>query len=146
MKKIKLVKFLFITIGLLSLLLGIIGIFLPLLPTTPFLLLSAFLFAKSSPKLYIFLITNKYFGEYIKNYKDGKGALLSHKILTIILLWLTISSTALLVISNFWIKLLLFFIAICATIHLIMIKTYKTDNHIRHKKNNYKKELIKEDL
>lgn len=106
-------------------LLGVIGIFLPILPTTPFLLLAAFCYAKSSERFYTWLITNPLCGEYIRNYKEGLGVKLTHKLFTVILLWLTIGFSVLVIISNKWIKLSLVIIAIAVTIHVISLKTYK---------------------
>ncbi len=72
-------KALWLTAGLICLVLGTIGMVLPILPTTPFLLASAACFCKSSPRMYNWLLNNKYFGEYIKNYKEGKGLPLKNK-------------------------------------------------------------------
>lgn len=58
--------------GILSLIIGILGIILPLLPTTPFVLLAAALFAKSSKTLYNYLISNKYFGSIIINWQENR--------------------------------------------------------------------------
>ena len=69
----KYVRGLLIILGTISVLLGLIGIILPLLPTTPFLLLGAAIYAKSSDKFYNWLVENKLFGSYIKNYREGKG-------------------------------------------------------------------------
>ncbi|MFD1361192.1 YbaN family protein [Lentibacillus salinarum] len=85
----KQVKQLFLMIaGSISLGLGILGIILPLLPTTPLLLLAAACYVRSSEKLYHWLITNKYFGSYIRNYRDGKGIPLKAKVTGVIVLWL----------------------------------------------------------
>ena len=74
--------------------LGILGIFLPLLPTTPFLLLAAACYARSSKRFYNWLLNNKWFGNYIKNYRDGKGVPLKVMVLSISLLWITIIFSA----------------------------------------------------
>ncbi len=71
--------------------LGILGIFLPLLPTTPFLLLAAACYIRSSERLYNWLMNNKWIGRYIKNYIEGKGIPLKSKVLSISALWITIS-------------------------------------------------------
>ena len=60
-------------VGIISLILGSIGIVLPVLPTTPFLLLSAACFAKSSKRFYNWLMNNRILGTFIKNYKEGLG-------------------------------------------------------------------------
>ena len=68
-----LIKIILISVGSLSVLLGILGIFLPLLPTTPFLLLAALCYSRSSERFYQWLVTNRWFGEYIRNYREGRG-------------------------------------------------------------------------
>ena len=109
--------------GTLCVVLGVAGIFLPILPTTPFLLLAAVCYARSSSRLYHWLLNNRLFGEYIRNYREGRGLPLRLKILTILTLWLTIGSTALFAVSSLWTRVLLFLIAAGVTLHLIMIKT-----------------------
>lgn len=124
----KLVKILLLAIGSLAVILGIIGIFLPLLPTTPFLLLAAFCYAKSSERFYTWLLTNRLCGKYIRNYRAGLGMQLSHKIFTLLLLWLTIGFSVLRIVTGTWVKLALLLIATAVTIHLIALKTYRCEN------------------
>ena len=69
----KFFRFLLIIAGTIFLVFGIIGIFLPILPTTPFLLLAAACYARSSKRFYNWLMNNKWFGNYIKNYNEGRG-------------------------------------------------------------------------
>lgn len=121
----KLIRLLLIITGTISVILGLIGIFLPLLPTTPFLLLAAFCYAKSSDRFYNWLITNRFCGQYIRNNKDGRGMKLGHKLFTIALLWITIGYSSLVLLSNAWVKIMLLLIAVAVTIHLIVLKTYK---------------------
>jgi len=85
--------------GSFFLIIGIIGIFIPILPTTPFLLLSAACYARGSEKFYNWLINNKWLGEYIKNYQKGRGIPLNIKILAISLLWITIVFSTIVVVS-----------------------------------------------
>ena len=113
--------------------LGILGMILPLMPTTVFLLLAAGCYAKSSPRFYDWLHTNKYFGKHLKNYKDKKGTPLSVKIFTTSFLWIsilfsiyTIRNTS----SFIYISILLLIIASAVTIHLFTIKTYKSGDKI----------------
>ncbi|MDF2685305.1 MAG: hypothetical protein K0S55_486 [Clostridia bacterium] len=108
--------------------LGIIGITIPILPTAPFLLLSAACYIKSSDKLYNFLINNKFFGKYLRSYLNNDGISIKLKIITIILLWTSILFSIIFIISLFWIKIILFIIAISVTIHLYMLKTLKRKN------------------
>ena len=118
-------RYLLIIAGTIFLGFGIIGIFLPVLPTTPFLLLTAACYARSSKRFYDWLMNNKWFGTYIKNYREGRGVPLKFKIFTISLLWITILVSVFFVINNYWVKIILILIAIGVTIHILTIKTYK---------------------
>ncbi len=104
---------------------GIIGIFLPLLPTTPFLLLAAACFARSSKKFYNWLLNNKRFGKYIKNYREGKGIPLKVKVSSISLLWLTIIFSAVFIVSILFIRIILILVAVGVTMHILPIRTLK---------------------
>ena len=119
--------FLFIG-GIISLILGTIGIVLPILPTTPFLLLAAACFALSSEKFYNWLINNRVLGSYIRNYREGKGMPLKLKIFTITLLWVTILISVFFFITILWVQILLIIIAIVVTVHIILIRPKNRDN------------------
>ena len=106
--------------------LGIVGMFIPILPTTPFFLLAAFCYARSSQRFYYWLITNRWFGINIRNYRAGLGIPLKHKIFTLSLLWLSIGYAAGFVVPPWWGKLILVGIASGVTIHLLTIKNYKS--------------------
>ncbi|KFC63310.1 YbaN family protein [Massilia sp. LC238] len=73
--------------GVLALLLGILGLFLPLLPTTPFLLLASWCFARGSDRLHRWLLSHRVFGEYLRNFEAGRGIPLKAKILATVMLW-----------------------------------------------------------
>jgi uncharacterized protein len=73
--------------GVLALLLGILGLFLPLLPTTPFLLLASWCFARGSERLHRWLLSHRVFGEYLRNFEAGRGIPLKAKILATVMLW-----------------------------------------------------------
>jgi len=111
--------------GTVFLIIGGIGIVLPLLPTTPFVLLALACYAKSSKTLYNWLIYNKWFGEYIKNWHDGKGLPVKTKILTIAFLFLTIGYSAAFVVPYLIGKAFLVIIAICVSIHILSFPTLK---------------------
>lgn len=115
---------LLIVAGTLCVVLGIVGMILPVLPTTPFLLLAALCYARSSDRFYHWLLTNRWFGEYIKNYREGRGIPRKQKVLTILLLWLTIGSTVGFSGIAVWLKVILVVIAISVTIHLVKIRTF----------------------
>ena len=87
------------------------------------LLLAAACYIRGSKRFYIWLIKNRWLGEYIKNYQEGRGVPLNVKIITIIVLWLTIIFSTFIIVSNFIIRIILFVIAISVTIHITKIKT-----------------------
>ena len=74
-------------IGVLAVILGVLGIFLPLLPTTPFLLLASACFARGSTRMHNWLQTNRVFGKYLRDYENGKGIPLRGKIWILIFMW-----------------------------------------------------------
>ena len=115
----------FVLAGTISLGFGVIGIFLPLVPTTPLLLLSAACYYKGSKRMHHWMLTNKWFGPYLKNYQDGRGISIRTKLLTIVLLWITLSYTSLIVINYLPIQVILFVIAITVTFHILTRPTFK---------------------
>lgn len=121
----KIIKSLYFLGGTISLILGIIGIVLPILPTTPFLLLAAACYARSSEKFYNWLLNNRILGSYIRNYLEGKGMPKKVKIFTISMLWTTILISAFLIIQIIWVRVVLIIIAIGVTIHIILIRPKK---------------------
>ena len=118
-------RYAYLVSGILLVAIGIIGIFLPVLPTTIFLILASACFVKSSPKANEWLRNHKILGVYLKNYQDKTGLTIKSKAINIIFLWFTISVSAFLLTESFAIKLLLFAIAIGVSIHLLLIKTKK---------------------
>lgn len=123
MNKTTLRKIALATAGILCVGLGVLGIFLPLLPTTPFLLLAAACFVRSSDRLYNWLIHHKWFGNYIRYYREYRAVTLKSKILAVVMLWGVIGYTAFGVIDNWWIRGLLGIIAIGVTLHLLHLRT-----------------------
>lgn len=116
-----------IAIGSLAVGLGVAGIFLPLLPTTPFLLLAAVCYANSSERFYHWLLHHRWFGSYIRNYREGRGIPLISKVVALALLWLTIGASAIFVVPVLIGKIVLVAIAIGVTIHLLSVKTFKEE-------------------
>ncbi len=118
------VKFIFIVIGVLSLVLGVIGIFVPLLPTTPFLLLSSALFVRSSPALYEWLISNRYLGKYIRNYRENRSIPMRGKITSVVLLWLSFGYCFFFVVQDvMWLRVVLVMIAVGTSWHILSLGT-----------------------
>jgi len=117
-------KLVLIILGFVSLTLGVIGIVLPLLPTTPLVLLSAACFSMSNKKLESWILRSRIFGPFIENYRTGSGIRRFHKIATIIYLWLGLI-TSMVIIKTIWIYVVLGIVGTGVTIHLLMIKTKK---------------------
>jgi uncharacterized protein len=118
-------KYILVFAGCISLVLGIIGLFIPLLPTTPFLLLTAFLFAKSSERMYKWLHSNKIFGKFLSRYKQRLGIPIKTKIMGLVTLWVSILFSSFYIIQNWIIRIALIAIAIAVSIHLLHFPTYK---------------------
>ncbi|MDY2572777.1 MAG: YbaN family protein [Fusobacterium necrophorum] len=107
-----------------SLILGGIGIFLPLLPTTPFILLSAFCFQKSSEKFHQWILNSPVFGKYIRDYQEQKGITLKNKIVAITFMAVGMSFSAYKV-PNTYMRISLVIIFIAVSYHIFKIKTLK---------------------
>lgn len=117
-------KILLIIAGWLSVILAIIGIVLPLLPTTPFLLLAAFCFSKSSERFHDWLLNHRWFGDYIRNFQSGRGMTLKAKVSTIFLIWLSIGASVTFFVPIWWVKVMLLLIAALVSIYLASRPTY----------------------
>ena len=118
-------KFLFAFLGSLSLALGIMGVFLPVLPTTPFLLLSAALYMRSSQRLYDWLMSHKHLGAYIRNFREHKALPLRVKVVSVTMVWATLLYCAVFVAKEWWMSLLFIAIALGVTIHILSYRTLK---------------------
>ncbi|MFW6020315.1 MAG: YbaN family protein [Bacteroidales bacterium] len=122
-------KFILIFWGTISLILGIIGILVPGLPTTPFLLLTAALYLKGSERLYNRLINNRYLGGYIKNYYEQKGMTLIQKISSISVMWIMILLSCYAFIELKSIQLVIGFLGITGTVVMtFFVPTAKKDH------------------
>ncbi len=121
-------KKLYAFIGILSVGMGVLGVILPLLPHTPFFLLAAYLFSKSSPKLHHWLLHNKWFGRYIRDYKEGRGIPLRTKIVTIAFALVSLTVSFLLI-DMTEIRWLLIVIAVTFTIYIAIKKSYRESDY-----------------
>ena len=111
-------------LGLISLGLGIVGAFLPLLPTVPFVLLSAFLFARSSDRLHNWLITHKIFGQLIRDYHEDRGITIQGKIAAISMMWTSNIISIVFIINNIlWLQILMSIVTLSVTIYILQYKT-----------------------
>lgn len=113
--------------GTVFVIIGGMGVVLPLLPTTPFLLLAAVCYARSSERLYRWLLYNRWFGSYIRNWHEGKGIPMKTKVLSILFLVLTIGYSAAVIVPFFIGKVALIIVAVCVSLHILSIPTLKPD-------------------
>jgi uncharacterized membrane protein YbaN (DUF454 family) len=123
--------------GFCSLGLGVAGIFLPVLPTTPFLLLSASCFLRSSDRLYRWLIAHRVFGRYIENYLKHRAVTLRAKVSSIALLWLTIGSTIVFFVDFPVVRAVLALIAAGVTVHLLRLRTFTPDRTVSREETDF---------
>lgn len=113
-------KAVYIAVGWVSLALGALGIVLPLLPTTPFLLLSAFCFARSSERFYTYLTEHPVLGEYVRNYRE-RTMKTKDKVRTLALMWLSIVVSAV-IIGKLATWIVLPTIAVAVTVHILSLR------------------------
>jgi len=117
----KLTRTLLIVAGSVFVVVAIVGIFVPLLPTTPFLLLAAACYARGSQRFYDWLLNNRWFGRYIRDYREGRGIALRVKALTLLLLWVTIGCSAAFAVHSLPVRIVLGVIAVGVTAHILLI-------------------------
>ena len=117
------VKYLLIILGIISLSLGVIGIFLPVLPTTPFLLLASALFLRSSKRLYNYLMNHPKLGPYIHDFLIDRSISLRVKIVSLSMLWASLTSCAIFVSERLIMRIMFILIAIGVSIHILSFKT-----------------------
>ena len=128
----KLVRTLWFIAGTICLVLGAIGIALPILPTTPFLLAAAACYYKSSLRMHKWLLNNKWFGEYIRNYTEGKGLTKKTKIIALTMLWATIGFSTVFMLDRLLpttlvlpMQIIMIAVAIVVSTHILRLPTFK---------------------
>lgn len=125
MTDICIMKIILAFLGSLSLALGILGVFLPVLPTTPFLLLSAALYVRSSERLYNWLMQHRHLGPYIRNFRENRAIPLRVKIVSVSLVWATLLYCAVFVAWVWWMRLFFIAIAVGVSMHILHYRTLK---------------------
>ncbi|HXT72036.1 MAG TPA: YbaN family protein [Vicinamibacterales bacterium] len=120
----RLLKVLLVSCGTLCVALGVIGIFLPLMPTTVFLLMAAACYARSSDRFYQKLINHRLLGEYIRNSREGRGMRRRDKTVTLALLWIGIGASIVWTAHTLWLRLLLLAIATAVTVHVARLPLF----------------------
>ena len=117
------VRYFYIAGGTVSFVLGMIGLLLPVIPTSPFLLLTAFCYARGSERFYVWLITNPHFGEYIRALRAGEGIPLRVKLYALLVLWLTLGTTIVFIIPILGVKVLLALVGLGVTVYIAQLPT-----------------------
>ena len=102
--------------------LGAVGIVIPLLPTTPFFLLAAACYLRGSARMYNWMLTNRYFGNYLRNYIEGKGIPFEVRIATIVLLWTVIGFSVAMMTDSTIVRIVLILVAFGVSIHILTLK------------------------
>jgi uncharacterized membrane protein YbaN (DUF454 family) len=120
-------KWFLVLLGTLALGLGIVGIFVPLLPTTPFLLAAAACYLRSSERMYGWLLNHRWFGSFISNYRQYRAITKGNKILALALLWGTIGYSTLWGTRNVVARIFLLVIAVGVTVHVLSLRTWKDE-------------------
>ena len=113
--------------GLTAVMLGLVGVFLPLLPTTPFLLLAAALFFRSSPKHYEWLLNHPTLGPYIRNFREHKAIPLRTKIISVTMVWATLLYCAFGMGYPAFVSIILLLLAAIISRHILSYKTMKKE-------------------
>jgi len=116
-------RWILLSVGILAVILGTVGVFVPLLPTTPFLMLAAACFLRSSDRMHHWLLTHPVFGKYVRNYREHHAITLPAKLVSLVLLWGTILYSATSIVESLFVRILLGLIAVGVTIHLLTLKT-----------------------
>ena len=116
-----------IILGSLALGLGIVGVFVPLLPTTPLLLAAAACYLRSSERMYGWLLNHRWFGPFITNYRQHRAITKKHKIMTLVLLWAAIGYSSIWATRNLVMRICLWAIAVGVTIHVLSLRTWKNE-------------------
>ena len=117
-----------IILGTLALGLGIIGIFVPLLPTTPLLLAAAACYLRGSERMYEWLLNRRRLGPFIRNYRQHRAITKRHKLFTLALLWVAIGYSSIRATRSLALRIGLWAIAVGVTIHVLSLRTLKNDD------------------
>jgi uncharacterized membrane protein YbaN (DUF454 family) len=106
---------------------GVAGIFLPLVPTVPFLLLAAACFARSSERFHAWLVTHNQLGPLLRDYLEGTGIPLRVKKMAIGMVWVSFPVSTVLFVQALWLKVLLIVTAVAITLYLLTLPTAVND-------------------
>ncbi len=116
-------KLAYLVIGTASLALGVIGIILPVLPTTPFILLTAYCYYRGSPRFHDWLTTHPTLGPIVEEYGDGEGMTKESKRKAIAMTWVAVTLTAIFLLDTFQLRAVVIGLAIIGTTVILRLKT-----------------------
>ena len=125
MKRSAALRALFVALGTLFLAIGIVGIFVPLLPTTPFLLLASACYLRGSERMHRWLLSHGRLGAYIRAYEEGRGIPLRAKVLALTMMWASIGY-AVYRFAYPWLQAALLLVAAGVTVYLLRLPTLRT--------------------
>jgi len=114
----------YLVLGWLALVAGVIGVVVPVWPTTCFLLLAAWSFSRSSRRMYRWLHENRLFGEHLKIYRETGRISRGVRNVSLSALWLTIGISAVLAARVPWVPVVLLALAVAITVHLVRIPVH----------------------
>jgi len=119
----KMMRGVYIVVGTIALVIGAIGLFLPVIPTTPLLILAAACYYRGSDRLHNWILSSRWFGETIKNYQEGRGLTRDTKVRAISMMWAMILISAWFFVSNLFIRVAIICVAIGVTVYLARLPT-----------------------
>ncbi len=119
----KVKRVIYLIIGTVALVLGALGLFLPVLPTTPFVILAAACYLRSSKRMHAWILKSRLFGETIENFQEGRGLKRDTKIRALVLMWATISISAFFFVDKLIFRGAMFIVAAGVTVYLLRLPT-----------------------
>jgi hypothetical protein len=114
-------RYLLVLLGVCCVALGTVGVFVPILPTTPFLLLAAFLFARSSTRCHRWLLSNRLCGSYLRRYVEDRSMRRGHKAFTLVALWVALGCSMAFMVPCTWARILLGAIGVGVSAHVLTL-------------------------
>jgi uncharacterized membrane protein YbaN (DUF454 family) len=115
--------YIYVVLGTIALAVGALGLLLPVLPTTPFVILAAACYYRGSERLHAWILNSRWFGEPIRNFQAGRGLTRNMKTRAVSLMWATIIVSAVFFVNSLVVRAVVFGVAICVTIYLFRLPT-----------------------
>ncbi len=119
----KMMRGIYVIVGTIALVIGAIGIFLPVIPTTPLVILAAACYYRGSERLHAWILSSRWFGETIKNYQAGRGLTRDTKVRAISMMWAGILISTWFFVSNLFVRVAMIGVAIVVTVYLVRLPT-----------------------